>query len=307
MTAFRSVVFLSGGVGGARLLHGMAQVLAPEALTAIVNTGDDFVHWGLSVSPDLDTVMYTLSGLADETRGWGLSDESFRARDMMARYGAPQWFQLGDRDLATHLVRSEALARGERLTTLTARLCEAVGVGCRVLPMCDGARRTWVDTEAHGTLGFQEWLVEHRAPAVSRVRFEGETRPTSEVLHALERADLIVIGPSNPYVSIDPILTLEGVRERVAQKRVVALSPIVRGRAVKGPLADMLVRLASAEPSPAAIAAHYAPLLSGIVVEQGDASAALALPQREARTVMGGAADRARLAREVLAFAEQLS
>jgi LPPG:FO 2-phospho-L-lactate transferase len=307
MSMFGSVVCLSGGVGGARLLHGLAQVLEPDALTAIVNTGDDFRHWGLAISPDLDTVMYTLGGLADEQRGWGLSNESFRTFERMTALGAPGWFMLGDRDLATHLVRSEALSRGEPLTRITERLCKAAGVRHRVLPMCDEPRRTLVTTFEHGTLPFQEWLVERRAPRVTAVRFEGAREPSRAVLRALEHADLVVIGPSNPYVSIDPILTLAGVRERIADKLVVALSPIVGGRAVKGPLAEMIRALDGADPSPAAIVSHYQGLLSAIVVEQGDEgfvdddTAVCA-----ARTVMGGAADRARLAREILAFAETL-
>jgi LPPG:FO 2-phospho-L-lactate transferase len=306
MSGFGSVVFLSGGVGGARLLHGMAQVLAPERLTAIVNTGDDFVHWGLSVSPDLDTCMYTLAGLADETRGWGLRGETFRARDAMSRYGAAEWFSLGDADLATHLMRSEALARNQTLTQVTRQLCERLGVAVALLPMCDTPRRTFLDTFEHGTLPFQEWLVKYGAPRVNSVRYEGEHRATQDVHAALERADLILIGPSNPYVSIDPILTLLGVRERLAHKKVVALSPIVNGRAVKGPLVDMIRTLAGAEPSPRAVAAHYRGLLSGIVVERGDEIEVGELAVHATRTVMGDAADRQRLAREVLAFCESL-
>ncbi len=306
MSPFRSVVFLSGGVGGARLLHGMAQVLPAEALTAIVNTGDDFEHWGLSICPDLDTVMYTLGGLADEARGWGLLDETFRARGWMERYGAPGWFALGDQDLATHITRTQALCEGVSLTALTARLCQAVGLRQRILPMCDQPRRTMIDTFEFGPLPFQEWLVKHRAPAVQAVRFVGDSAATSAVHHAIEHADLVVLGPSNPYVSVDPILTLAGVRERVAQKCVVALSPIVAGRAVKGPLAEMVRTLSGLEPSPQAIVSHYQGLIHGMVVEHGDEGTLQEVPGFATKTVMGGAADRARLAREVLKFAERL-
>lgn len=302
------VVYLSGGVGGARLLQGMAQVLPPGDLTTIVNTGDDFVHWGLNISPDLDTVMYTLSGLGDMQRGWGLAEESFAARDMMARYEAPGWFALGDRDLATHLVRSEALREGERLTAITARLCAALGVQPSVLPMCDAPRATVIDTERDGTLGFQDWLVKMRGqPAVRAVRFEGERRATAEVLAALEACQLVVIGPSNPYVSVDPILTLEGVRERVAAVPVVALSPIVGGKAVKGPLAEMIPRLARRPADPNAIVAHYDGLVRGMVVESGDEASVSSVPVLGTQTVMGDLADRTRLARELLTFAEGLS
>ncbi len=306
MSTFRSVVFLSGGVGGARLLHGMAHVLPAEALTAIVNTGDDFEHWGLCVCPDLDTVMYTLSGLGHEVRGWGLHDETFRACGMMERYGTPPWFGLGDGDLATHLTRTQALRAGETLSSITARMAQCLGARPRILPMCDEPRRTMVDTFAFGLLAFQEWLVMHQAPAVRAVRFVGETGATSAVYTALEQADLVVIGPSNPYVSIDPILTLAGVRDQLLSKRVVALSPIVGGRAVKGPLADMIRTLSGLEPSAAAVAAHYDGLVTGLVVETGDEAAVAGLPVFGTATVMGGVADRTRLAREVLAFAERL-
>jgi LPPG:FO 2-phospho-L-lactate transferase len=317
VSRFRRVVFLSGGVGGARLLHGVAQALAglsargsarfdPGVLTAVVNTGDDFAHWGLWVCPDLDTVMYTLSELADEGRGWGLRDESFRALERMRALGAPGWFALGDRDLATHLWRSEALRAGQSLTEVTQELCARHAVGPRVLPMCDAPRATWIDTFEHGWLPFQRWLVEHRAPRVRRVEFRGEARPSPQVRAALEQADLIVIGPSNPYVSVDPLLSLEGVRELVARKTVIALSPIVAGRAVKGPLAEMIASLAGREPSVSAIVDHYGGLLSGIVVEESDVADVRGLPCLGTRTVMGGKADRLRLARELLAFAERL-
>ncbi|MFT3923167.1 MAG: 2-phospho-L-lactate transferase [Myxococcales bacterium] len=302
---FHRVVFLSGGVGGARLLHGVAQALAPESLTVVVNTGDDFTHWGLTICPDLDTVMYTLADVADEARGWGLRDESFRTLERMRELGADAWFGLGDRDLATHLLRTQALAAGESLSSVTARLFELHGVKPRVLPMCDAPRPTWIDTLEHGELPFQRWLVEHRAPSVRSVRFRGEAQASARVLTALAEAELVLIGPSNPYVSVDPILTLGGVRDALQDKLVVTVSPIVGGRAVKGPLAEMIPRLAHRVASPAAIVEHYAGLLSGIVVEHGDEHG-LSIPSYAASTVMGGKADRLRLAREVLAFVEGL-
>jgi LPPG:FO 2-phospho-L-lactate transferase len=303
---WRSVVALSGGVGGARILHGLAQVLPPEALTAIVNTGDDFEHWGLHIAPDLDTVMYTLSGLSDDERGWGVADEGFRALEMMRRYGGEGWFSLGDRDLATHLTRAAALRRGETLSGVTAQLFRALGVPVRVLPMSDGACRTIVETEDHGTLSFQEWFVRHRAPAVRSIRFEGDPPPTPDVLRALREAELIVIGPSNPYVSIDPILSRPQVREALSSKPVVALSPIVGGKAVKGPLADMIPRLAGREPSAAAVARHYGALLSGIMVETGDEAGIEGVRVATGQTIMKDRADRGRLAAELLRFAETI-
>lgn len=306
MSHFENVVFFSGGVGGARLLQGMAQVLPPAALTAIVNTGDDLVHWGLNVSPDLDTVLYTLAGIADDARGWGLRDETFHALAAMQQLGEESWFSLGDRDLATHMTRTQALARGETLTQVTARLCRSLGVAQRVLPMCDQPRPTEIATHQKGLLAFQEWLVKERAPRVQSVHFEGEPDASAEVLAALSAADLIVIGPSNPFVSVDPILSLRGVRERIAGKRVLAVSPIVQGRAVKGPLADMIGSLLGRAPSAAAVAGHYGSLLSGFVVEHGDEADLGELPVLATSTVMKSSAERAELARQVLAFAQQL-
>ncbi len=306
MTPFRHVVALAGGVGGSRLAQGLARALPPEALTVVVNTGDDLVHVGLTVCPDLDTLMYTLSGLGDRERGWGLRDESFRAMEMLGRYGGPTWFALGDRDLGTHLARTMQLAAGASLTSVTAHLCASVGVHTRLLPMSDGTRKTIIETTDGERLPFQDWLVGRRAvPRVKSVTRVGEGVATPEVLRALDDADLVVVCPSNPYVSIDPILELPGVRERVAQKRVVALSPIVGGRAVKGPLGTMIPDLMGVPASAAAIVQHYGGLLSALVVEHGDAID-IALPCRETRTVMGDEHDRERLARELLAFAAEL-
>ena len=307
---WRSVVALSGGVGGARLLHGLSRVLAPDALTAVVNTGDDFEHWGLCISPDLDTVMYTLADLAPEERGWGLSEESFHALEMIRRYGGEDWFALGDRDLATHLVRSEALRRGETLTAVTRRMTEGLGVKTRILPMADAPCRTIVETTTHGALPFQTWFVRHRAePPVTSVRFEGAPSAAPGLIDAIARADLVILGPSNPYVSIDPIFSLPGVRDAVFSRPVVAVSPIVHGEAVKGPLARMIVDLAGEPPTPAALVRHYhhgRRGLRGIVVERGDEPSVRDLPVLGTSTIMKTRADSARLAREVLAFAQEL-
>lgn len=304
---WRAVVALSGGVGGARLVDGLAQVLAPESLTVVVNTGDDFEHWGLSISPDLDTVMYTLAGLGDAARGWGLADESFRALEMVRRYRGEDWFQLGDRDLGTHLVRTEALRRGARLTEVTARLCRALGVGPRLLPMSDDPCRTLIDTALEGTLSFQEWLVHRRArPAVRRVWQDGSPPPAPEVLRALAEAELVLIGPSNPYVSIDPILGLPGVREALAGRPVIAVSPLVHGQAVKGPLGEMIPQLTGQAATAGAIARHYGKLLGALVVAPGDAAEVTDVRVYEADILMRDRADRARLAAEVLALARRL-
>jgi LPPG:FO 2-phospho-L-lactate transferase len=304
----KRVVYLSGGVGGARLLAGMAELLPAATLSAIVNVGDDFEHWGLKICPDLDTILYTLSGLSDMKRGWGLRRESFHTLELVQRYGGENWFQLGDRDLATHLMRSQWLREGMRLTEVTQRLARALGVEHAILPVSDSPLATSIETERDGTLDFQEWLVRRRGePRVARVCFRGSALPTPEVCAALEDAELIVIGPSNPYVSIDPILAVPRVRALVSRRCVIAVSPIVAGRAVKGPLAEMIPALAGRPPSAAAIAAHYGTLLKGIVVEDGDeAECAALLPTLATGTVMRSNRERVRLARALLAFAEGL-
>ncbi len=305
--SFGRVVALSGGVGGARFLDGVARALPPGALTAVVNTGDDFTHLGLYICPDVDTVMYTLAGVGDEARGWGLADETFAAMAMVRRLGGPDWFSLGDRDLATHLLRSEALAAAESLTAVTARLCAALGVDARVLPMADGPCRTMIETVADGTLPFQEWFVGRRAqPAVRAVRFDGRPPPAPGVREALEDCELVLIGPSNPYVSIDPILALDGVRAALARRPVVAVSPIVGGRAVKGPLGTMIPELTGAAPTAGAIARHYRGLLRGLVVERGDEHDVAGVAVRATDTIMRTRDDRLRLATETLAFAAEL-
>lgn len=303
----RSVVALSGGVGGARLVYGLSRLLPPEALTVVVNTGDDFVHWGLFVSPDLDTVTYTLAELSDDERGWGLLGETFSTLERVRSYGGESWFMIGDRDLATHLFRTQAFARGESLSEVTAALCRAFGVRHRILPMADAPCPTMIDTVDHGTLSFQEWLVKHRAPAVRRVWFDGAPAPGPDVLRALRDADLVVIGPSNPYVSIDPILRLPDVRDAVRSKPVVLVSPIVGGRAVKGPLADMLPALSGAAASAHAVVRHYDGLVTGVVVERGDETGIGDLPKLGTGTVMRTRDDRVRLAGELLAFAAGLA
>jgi LPPG:FO 2-phospho-L-lactate transferase len=305
------VVYLSGGVGGARLAHGMARALSPAELTLVVNTGDDLWHWGLRICPDLDTVMYTLADLAAVERGWGLADESFGALAFVERYGGESWFQLGDRDLATHIMRSQWLREGASLSTIAARLCAGLGVRHAILPMSELPCETMIETD-DGTLGFQRWLVHGRAQQdVRRIWYRCEhgaagVPAAPAVLAALEAADLAVIGPSNPYVSIDPILSCAGVRERLQRLPVIAVSPIVHGSAVKGPLARMLQTLSGAEPSPASIAAHYKGLLRGLVGEVGDALPTAALDCHAAHTVMASREHSLRLAREVLAFAERV-
>ena len=269
-----NVAVLSGGVGGARFVRGVVDVAAAAATTVVGNVGDDVDVLGLHVSPDLDSILYALSGLADERRGWGRSDETWDALETVGSLGGDDWFALGDKDLGLHLVRTEALRAGEPLSTVTARLAERLGVATRLLPATDDRLRTWLDTPA-GTFPFQEWFVArgHR-DEVDAVRFEGEeaARPAPGVLEAIAGADLILLAPSNPYVSIGPILAVRELRDALVRRRVpcVAVSPLIGGRAVKGPADRMLQRLAGGT-SPAHVAGCYPGLIDALVVDEADA------------------------------------
>lgn len=277
------VVVLAGGVGAARLLRGLAPRMAPGRLTVVVNTADDDVFHGLHVSPDVDTILYTLSGLSDPNRGWGLDGDTFSALRALARYGEETWFQLGDRDLATHLFRTERLRRGATLTEVTALQARALGVRVRVLPMCDQPVRTVIETTG-GRRSFQEYLVRDRArEAVRSISYAGirSSRPAPGVLAAIAEADAILFAPSNPFVSLGPILAVPGLRQglRRAPAPVVAISPLIGGRPVKGP-ADRMMRAHGLTPSPLALADVYGDLLSGLVIDSSDRAFA---PRLEAR------------------------
>jgi LPPG:FO 2-phospho-L-lactate transferase len=307
------VLALCGGVGGAKLAFGLTRLLGPDDLTIVVNTGDDFEHLGLAISPDLDTVIYTLSGLADADRGWGLAGETWNFLETLKRLGGEDWFMLGDRDLATHVLRTRALAAGETLSQVTARLAARLGVAHGVVPMSDEPVRTWVDTE-DGPLAFQHYFVRERcAPAAVAIRVEGAAaaRPSPAFAAALERPDLaaILICPSNPYLSIDPILAVPGVREALAEAEAprLAVSPIIGGSAIKGPTAKLMREL-GITPSAEAIAVHYSGLIDGLVLDDMDAGRveaveALGIAAHVAPTVMRDDAGRIGLARDVLAFA----
>ena len=284
MSAPTHVTLLCGGYGGARMAHGFALLGDEVTLTVIGNTGDDLELHGLHISPDLDTVMYTLAGLANAETGWGVRDETWSAAAVLEKYGEPTWFRLGDRDLATHIVRTARLAAGERLTDVTRDLARALGVRARLLPMSDDSVRTKVRTK-DGWLDFQDYFVRRgHQDDVQEVRFDGiETAPpTPEVLASIESADLIVVAPSNPYVSVAPILALNGIREALlsAGAPTIAISPIVGGEALRGPAAQMMRSLGT-EPSALGIAAHYAGrypnLLDTLVIDDADASEADAI------------------------------
>jgi LPPG:FO 2-phospho-L-lactate transferase len=309
------VLALAGGVGGAKLASGLADVLS-ERLTVLVNTADDFEQLGLHISPDLDTVMYTLAGIANRQTGWGLADETWTFMSQIERLGGPIWFQLGDRDLATHVARTERLVRGESLTAVTADLCRRLGVRPRLLPMSDDPVRTLVHSDA-GTLPFQDYFVRLKCePKVKGFAFEGAMQATyNSALDDLltDKGRLaVVICPSNPYVSVDPILALPKLRERLRASGapIIAVSPIVGGAAIKGPAAKMMRELGRAS-SVASIAHHYSGLADALVIDEADRDSAAQIAQlgmrvRVAHTVMRTQADRVTLARECLALAAEL-
>ena len=269
-----NVVLLAGGVGGARFTRGLVDVVDPHTVTIVGNVGDDVEVLGVHVSPDLDTVLYSLAGLVDEQRGWGRAGETWDALGTVAAVGGETWFLLGDRDLGLHLVRTQALRAGERLSAITARFARQLGVEATLVPATDDRLRTWIATP-DGEFPFQEWFVArgHR-DEVDAVRFEGADRaaPAPGVVDALEAADLILLAPSNPYVSLAPILAVDGIRAALERRRVpcVAVSPLIGGRAVKGPADRMLARLAGGT-SPAHVAGCYTMLIDALVVDESDA------------------------------------
>ncbi len=313
LTHLMNIVALAGGVGGAKLADGLQRVVG-EALTVIVNTGDDFELHGLRISPDLDTVMYTLAGVANPDTGWGLAGDTFNNLEMMTRYGAEAWFRLGDRDLATHLLRTNMLREGRSLSQVTRDLSQALGVRATILPMTDEPVATMVDTD-EGELAFQEYFVHRRwQPVCKRVWFAGidEAHPTMAEVEALDAAEAIVFCPSNPFVSIEPILAVNEMRERItsAQATRVAVSPIVGGEALKGPAAKMFREL-GIESSAFAVAKKYAGIVDAFVLDEVDKGQRseierLGMQVLVADTVMKTEADRERLAREIIAWVKGL-
>jgi LPPG:FO 2-phospho-L-lactate transferase len=308
------VVALAGGVGGAKLAVGLAAVLPPGGLSIVVNTADDFDLWGLRICPDLDTVMYTLAGLDNPETGWGIEDETFEALAMISAYGEEAWFMLGDKDLATHVLRTWRLRAGTRLTEITADLSGALGVRSDILPMCDEPVSTAVETPG-GFLEFQEYFVRRgQRDEVLGVRLRGieDARVSGEVLGAIAESEAILLCPSNPIVSIGPILTVPGVREALhrAPAPKVAVSPIVGGQALKGP-ADRMLRSLGHDASAAGVARLYQGLVDGMAIDRTDegerqAISALGMHVFLTETVMRDGTDRRRLAEEVLAFCRGL-
>ncbi len=302
------IVALAGGVGGAKLCAGLARALPASDLTIIVNTADDFEHFGLRISPDVDTVCYTLAGLANAETGWGRKDESWHALEAVRGLGGPTWFGLGDRDIGTHLERTRRLEQGEPLSQVIRDFCRAWKVDQTILPMTDQRVRTIVESEA-GDLPFQEYFVKRgAAPRVRGFRLEGAhaALPAPGVKEALARADGIIICPSNPWVSIGPILAIGGIRSAIDPAKTVAVSPIIGGRAVKGPAAKMYAEM-SIEPSALAVANHYQDTVRWFVMDNEDVAleaevGRLGMHVLVTATLMRSSRDRLRLARSVLDF-----
>jgi len=301
------VVVLTGGVGGAKLVEGLQQVVPGPQLTAIVNTGDDFEHFGLPVSPDIDTLLYTLADLANKKLGWGREGETWSFMAAVKSLGGEDWFNLGDGDLALHVLRRVARDAGQPLSAITARFARQWGLDLTVLPMSDDPVSTWLETDC-GTLPFQRYFVERRCePCVSDIRFEGAGRaaPAPGVVAAIEAADMILLAPSNPWLSVDPLLAIPGLRAALAARRapLVGVSPLVGGTAVKGPTAKLMRELGLAVTNQA-IADHYGNLLDAMIIHEGD-PAPRALPVGVTNTLMTSAGDRRRVALAAMELARQ--
>jgi LPPG:FO 2-phospho-L-lactate transferase len=307
------VIALAGGVGGAKLVDGLSKLLSPNNLSVIVNTGDDFEYLSLRISPDLDTVCYTLANLANPQTGWGQREESWITFDAVSSLGGPDWFRLGDRDLATHLIRTTQLNQGGLLSEITADLCRRWGVHHSVFPMSDNPVKTIVHTVSGDALGFQEYFVHQQcAPIVKSFEFLGasESKPVPDAFAAIASSDLVIIAPSNPWVSIDPILSVPGYREAISNKPLIAISPIIGGKALKGPAAKMYQELGY-QPAAAAVASHYRKILTGFVFDHDDQDQLEKIERWRiiplvTDILMKNEMDRVRLAEEILIFGETI-
>lgn len=314
------VTVLAGGVGGSKFLWGLAKEIDPTALTAIINTGDDIELHGLKISPDVDIVTYTLAGRVDVERGWGFAGDTFTCMDVLQEYDQPSWFRLGDRDLATHIYRTQALRRGQRLTEVTEAIRQALGVRVRILPMTDDPVGTYIliGTDPVRTVHFQVYLVErHAQDPVRGVEFRGSVhaRPTADVCAALSEAAKVIIAPSNPIASIGPMLAISDIRRRLAALRapILVVSPIIAGRSLKGPT-DAFLRWAGREISPLGVAQHYQAILGnvrGMLVDQSDERLvpeieALGIRVRTGDLVMRDETSKRRVARLACQFASEL-
>lgn len=299
-----NIVLLAGGVGGAKLAKGLAQIVPAGYLTIIGNTGDDFQHAGLTICPDLDTLMYTLAGVANPTTGWGRTSESWHTFDEITQLGGPDWFRLGDLDLATHLTRTELLAQGATLTEATQHLCRKLGITHALLPMTDQPAPTTIET-AEGILPFQTYFVKQKwQPLIKQIHLPDDVQATPAVLRALEKADIVIFAPSNPFVSLNPILNIYPIRAMISDlpKAVVAVSPLIGGQAVKGPAAKMMQEL-GLPVSSAAIADYYSELVDLFVYDEQDKGQLARFTGKTlcTNTLMRNETDQARLASEIMA------
>ncbi len=266
------IVALAGGVGGAKLVKGLAHCINPENLTVIVNTGDDFEHFGLKICPDLDTVCYSLAGIANPEKGWGREKESFYALDEIAKFGGPNWFKLGDKDLGTHLERTRRLKNGEKLSEITRFFCQCWGINVQVFPMTDETVSTILVTVEKGVLPFQEYFVKYQCePRIKEIKFLGieKAKPAPKIIEKIKDSDLVIICPSNPWVSIDPILSIKGIKEEISKKIAVAVSPIVKRKAIRGPAAKMFLEM-GIQSSASAVADHYKEIIKGFILDNID-------------------------------------
>ncbi|MEZ4666722.1 MAG: 2-phospho-L-lactate transferase [Anaerolineae bacterium] len=299
------VAVLVGGVGGAKLALGLAQVLPPEDLSIIVNTGDDTWLYGLRICPDLDTIMYTLSGLVDKSNGWGVGGDTFQTLDAMRRFGEDAWFRLGDQDMATHILRTRYLHAGYHLTEITQRLTKKLGIRQQVLPMTDAPVATMVDTVEYGEIDFQTYFVRYRwQPTVKKLRLAGieEASVSTEVERAISEADTLIIGPSNPWLSIAPILEVPGMRELIVGRSIprIAISPIIKGEAIKGPAAKLMGELGY-EVTAGTVAQYYGDLINGYVYDLSDEDQDISVKHvNKCQTIMNSDKDKEELARVVL-------
>lgn len=303
-------VVLTGGVGGAKLVLGLIHAFDPASVTAIVNTCDDFRHLGLHISPDIDTLLYTLSGKANVAQGWGREGESWAFLYALKELGGEDWFQLGDMDMALHVLRSAMLAKGESLTAITRQFAKAWGIGANILPMSNDPVATMIDSD-EGVLEFQRYFVERRCvPAVRAVRFDGAemAQPAPGVIEAIHSADAVLIAPSNPWLSVDPLLAVPGIQEALiaCKAAVVAVSPLIGGQAVKGPTAKLMGELGLAVNNDS-IAQHYGDLLDGFVIDSGDECRVVGLAVAQTDTLMQTLDDKIRVARAAFDLAAKLS
>ncbi len=308
----RKITTLAGGIGAAKFLVGLTSIVPPESVTVISNTGDDIELFGLRVCPDIDTVIYTLGGVINEATGWGLAGDTFESLRWLARYHEASWFNLGDRDLATHIYRSDLLRQGMTMTEITARIAQSLGVRSTILPMTDSYTPTWVVTD-EGEMHFQEYFVRRRcAPRVLELRFDGieAATPAAGVIEAITQSDVVIVCPSNPFISIGPILAVPGIREALQKTaaEVVAITPIIAGQALKGPAADMLRDLGH-EVSARGVAALYQDFVKLFVLHESDAALqssieALGMRVLVLDTIMTTLADKQRLAQQILALCQ---